>query len=72
METLSYQDQIKRKIRKARNDKNAPAMVYYRQALDWSACAGFETFSTSWAGQQWLEKNKKEIDLASRMFKGIL
>lgn len=60
METLSYEDQIKRKIRKARSERNAPAMLYYTEALKCSACVSYETFSTSWAGQQWLEKTKRK------------
>lgn len=54
MKNLSYHDQIEQKLRKA---KTAAEKLYYTQAKQCHACVSYETFSKSWAGQEWLRKN---------------
>lgn len=58
---MDYQDQIRRKLKTARKNKNAAEILYYLQAENLSACVDWETFSKSWAGQQWLERNANSI-----------
>ena len=55
----SYGDQIKAALRRAikfarlkRHD--ALAVLYYQSKGGTSACASWETFKGSWAGQQWI------------------
>ena len=53
----SYQERLDDLIRKA-------YYVYYWQAKKFSACQGYEIFSKSWAGEQWLKRNRQEIENA--------
>lgn len=58
---LSYQDQIKHLWRKAYKDKDAAALLYYERAATYHACVSYETFVKSWAGEEWLKKEKDNI-----------
>lgn len=60
----SYQERLDDLIRKAYKEKNAASYVYYWQAKKFSACQGYEIFSKSWAGEQWLKRNRQEIENA--------
>lgn len=56
--TLSYDEQIISQIRKYRKLGNGAAVLYYEQRLGTSnACASWETFKGSWAGENWLKDN---------------
>lgn len=55
---LSFEDQMRLKINKARREGDAEAESYYRFNLaNSSACADFETFKKSWVYQEWRKKN---------------
>lgn len=56
-----YFDQIQSEIRKAKKQKNAEAVVYYKRALYFSAVVSFERFKGSWAYSEWVKKNSTEI-----------
>ena len=61
----TYQDQILRQIRKY--SKGTPwnpqttndrlACKYYSERLSGVACASWEVFKESWAGQLWIKRN---------------
>ena len=66
---LDYPDQIRAQIRKARKEKNAQAVVYYSNALNFSACVSFASYSGSWAFDTWLRENAAKIAEVEAEFK---
>lgn len=55
---LSYQDQLKRKLRAAVRRGDEDAAAYYAENMSGVACVSWERFRGSWAGQQWLKKRR--------------
>lgn len=55
----TYEAQITRQIRKARKNKDDLAVIYYTQALNYSACISFERFKGSLVYKSWEQKYKK-------------
>jgi hypothetical protein len=43
--------------------KNAGCLMYYRQRSAYIACADYETFIRSWAGEEWKKKNLVAVQL---------
>lgn len=65
--SLSYEEQLTRAIRKARKENDAEATLYYEQKLGTSsACGAWETFKGSWAGEQWLKANSLLIEATQK------
>jgi len=62
MQNLSYIEQIHREIAESCKMRNSARLFYYHQALAKSAVASWETFTGSWAGQQWLNTNATAIN----------
>ena len=62
--TETYQDQILRLIRKhgkttpwnPQTKDNYLACIYYTECLSSVACASWDVFKNSWAGQLWIKK----------------
>ena len=60
---LTYNEQLQLQIRKATKQKNFLAVLYYSERLGTtSACASWETFKGSAAGQEWIKKHQAEAD----------
>lgn len=58
-----YHDELRTQIRLARKRQDFAAVIYYAQALaTCCACAAWETFKGSWAGQAWLAR--KDVQTA--------
>ncbi len=76
MSDLSFREQIQRQINKAHRairqyaytdeDKEHNArcelkIKYYTERLGFSACVSYEEYVTSWAGKNWLAKQKASV-----------
>lgn len=48
--------------RRAHEQRSAAAFLYYSDHKSFIAVSSFETFRNSWAGQQWMRKNKLRIE----------
>ena len=57
------QAEIKAQITKSKKLNNATRLYYYEWLLSmgFSACSGYDQFIGSWAGQEWFNKNKNNI-----------
>lgn len=69
LEYVDFQTQISNAIRQARKQKDAEKLLYYRQAFNKSAVAGWDQFKGSWAYGEWKRKNQPEIDKVNQEFK---
>lgn len=61
-ERESYYDGISRMIRQAKKEKNPEKILYYQQAYDKTAVAGWDQFKGSWAYGQWVKQNAPQIE----------
>jgi hypothetical protein len=56
---LSYPDQITRLFRQAAKKGDTLRARYYDERVNGVACASYDTFIASWAGQQWLQQQQE-------------
>lgn len=68
-EKEDYYDGLKREYRKAQKEKNAEKYLYYGQAFNYSAVAGWDQFKGSWAYDNWRKKFAKEIEAINQNWK---
>ncbi len=63
MKNKTYRETIAAEVEKSYQQKDAARYLYYSQAY-WTtvACAPFEFFKGSWAGQLWLKKHQAKIE----------
>ena len=57
----TYIEQIRGEIEKSRNLRDSARMLYYTDALGFSAVVSWDVFKTSAAGLAWLEKHYRRI-----------
>ena len=57
----TYAEQIVAEIARSRKQRDSARLLYYTEALNYSAVAGWDTFRKSWAGEQWLSQNADRI-----------
>jgi hypothetical protein len=66
---ITWQEQTQQWLEKAREDKDAEAVVYYLERLtETIPKASFELFKQSFAYKYWLEDNQSLIDNTAKAF----
>lgn len=62
--TKDYVEILRNCLHKASSERNAAKVVYYNQLItrELTASHSYDTFISTWAGQQWLQANQETID----------
>lgn len=63
---LSYKEQVYQSIKQGYKEKNAEKIVYYKNALNFAACAKFEDFKKSSVYTGWIAQNTDKIESIER------
>jgi hypothetical protein len=62
MRNLTYREILERLIAKAFRAKEYLAAIYYSERLSGVACASWEKFKGSWAGERWVAQHQQQAD----------
>jgi len=58
---LTMGEQLTKEWRKTFKTGDKLARLYYETRTNCCACASWDTFKNSWAGQEWIKRNKNLV-----------